>query len=93
MNGRIQNSPTPEGRIAAVVMSVLKKRTHENWWLLDYADFARILKPHIEKVEIHAALHELIGERAVGNGRKADRELFLYRRLAELEAEILTQGL
>jgi hypothetical protein len=93
MNGRIHDSFTPEGRIAAVVMSVIRRRTNEDWWRLDYADFETILRPHVERIRIHAALHELQGQRAVGEGRRIERERFLFQQLVEIEKTIAEQKL
>jgi transcription initiation factor IIE alpha subunit len=93
MNGRITNGDSSEARLAAVVMAMLKKRTHENWWTLDYADFETTLKPHIEREKIHAILEELREQRTLRSNRGIDREQALFKRLFELETEITNQGL
>ena len=92
MNGRIHDKPTAEGRLAAVVIAILKGRTNENWWCLDYRDFEIALQPFIERETIHARLHELEGEMAVGDGRRVARIGQLIRQLAEVELKIIGVG-
>jgi uncharacterized membrane protein len=93
MNGRITNGGSSEGRLAAVVIAMIRKRTHENWWTLDYADFETVLKPHIEREKIHAVLEELRAQRTVQRDGTIDRERLLFQRLFQLESEITAQNL
>jgi hypothetical protein len=84
MNGRIEDAATPEARLAAVVISVIRNRKEETWWQLDYADFEQALKPYVARELLQARLATV---RELRDGC-IDHEGQLYRKLAENELEI-----
>jgi len=97
MSGRIIDGDSSEARLATIVMSMLRKRTDENWRFLDHADFESMLKPHIEIEKILRALDELrehritIRHHGVERDRLIDRERFLFTQIFNLQAEISMQ--
>src|SRR5215831_12483316 len=85
MNGRIDRAETPEARLAAVVVSVLKAIPEETWWHLDYADFEKALKPYVKRELLHARLEELRDHRVVTRDRLILHETRLFQELMEIE--------
>lgn len=79
MDGRIHHEPTPEGRLAAVVLSVaIQMRDHEKTEP-DYADYEECLRPFLQRELILARMQEL---------QKATSAVMTVR-LAELARELV----
>lgn len=88
MNGRVEENKTPEGRLAAVVISILKKKKEDEWWKLDYADFAAALAPFVQREIINARLDELRNRRSAVLEANIKRERELFQELAKVEGTI-----
>ena len=59
MDVRVNGGKTPEERIAAVVVSILRRTKSEDLWKLDRADFEEELRPYIRREIIQGKLDEL----------------------------------
>lgn len=88
MNGRISDSPTPEGRLAAVVISRLKETKEEDLYKLDYADFEEALRPFLQRELIHVRIEEVKKMRTEQRDDQVLREAELYQELATVELVI-----
>ena len=84
MNGRIEDADTPEERLAAVIVSVLKRRPEKEWWRLDYADFAAALRPYVRRELLNVQLEEVRRQRTPS----VNREQTLFQELADAEGQI-----
>lgn len=84
MNGRIEGEDTPAGRLAAVVITALRRFPQERLWHLDYADMRDAMEPYIERELLTARMEERSMSTAGNDARK--RELF--NRLVLIEQQI-----
>ena len=88
MNGRRDEAQTPEGRLAAVVITLMRARPDSDMWKLDYADFESELRPYLQREILNARLEELRNHRTQAIGGTIDREKTLFQELANVEGEI-----
>jgi len=58
MNIRIQTGRTPEERLAAVAVEVVKRMQKNHGRLPDYADFAKEFKSYLLELDVKARLEE-----------------------------------
>ena len=93
MNGRLEEGETPQERLAAVVISFLRKHPERDWWKLDYADFTETLRPFLERELLHARIREIQQSRTAARDRVILREQTLFQELAMVEGEIAKVGL
>jgi len=97
MNGpRYEGSDTIEGRLAAVVMALVRSFEDRNLRegrseILDYADVATALRPYVQKEIVHARIEEVREIRQGERNRGVAREATLLRELADLESQIISR--
>ncbi|MGB2633213.1 MAG: hypothetical protein WAM58_04685 [Candidatus Acidiferrum sp.] len=88
MNGRISKAETPEARLAAVAVALLKSIPEKTWWRIDYADFEEALRPYVKRELLNARLEELRRQRTSARDQTVVQERELFQQLVQVEKQI-----